>query len=90
VKNRKNAQNLASLSMAAAQAGVAHVLPDSMGGVEATARLLREGIHAQTGSFQGELFCLPGLTDNEITEAAEFLDIVYDTHELRLVFLGDA
>ena len=84
-KNQKNAQQLASVSTALASVGVAHVMPESLGGVEATARLIREGIIVPEGPFQGQEFKLASLSDEDITGASEYLEIVYDLHEIRLV-----
>lgn len=82
----QNAKMVASMSEALAALGVAHVLPDSMGGVEATARLLREGVIVPEGPFAGERFILSGMRDSEIEEIAEYLEIQYDTAGLRLVY----
>ncbi len=84
---QRNAQNLAQLSATLHQIGIAHVLPESLGGVEATARLLREGVIVDTGTWKDQEFSLI-LSDDEITRAAEYLDVVYDTHEIRLIYAG--
>lgn len=83
----QNAKMVASMSEALAALGVAHVIPDSMGGAEATARLLREGVIVPEGPFAGERFILSGMRDDEIEEVAEYLDIQYDETQLRLVFM---
>lgn len=83
----KNAKTIAQMSGALAALGVAHVIPDSMGGAEATARLLREGVTIAEGAMAGEVFVIPGMTDDHIEEVAEFLDVKYDRVELRLVFV---
>lgn len=85
-KAKANAQRIASTSSALASMGVAHVLPDSLGGVEATARLLREGVTVPDGIFAGQFFVLPNLTDDEITNASPYLEIIYDFAEVRLVY----
>ncbi|MEX2578703.1 MAG: type II secretion system protein [Verrucomicrobiales bacterium] len=83
---RQNAKNIAQMSEALAALGVAHVIPDSMGGVSATARLLREGIVVEKGGFAGEKFVLAGLLDDDIEEIGEFLEVQYHATELKLVF----
>ncbi len=84
-KNQRNAQQLASMSTALASIGVAHVMPESLGGVEATARLLREGVIVPEGPFEGQTFKLGSLSDTDINGASNYLDIVYDLTEIRLV-----
>lgn len=86
----QNAKMVASMSEALAALGVAHVIPDSMGGAEATARLLREGVIVPEGPFAGERFILSGMRDDEIEEVAEYLTIQYDETQLRLVFMQPA
>lgn len=82
----QNAKNVAQMSEALAALGVAHVIPDSMGGAEATARLLREGVIVPEGPMAGERFILSGMREGEIEETAEYLRIEYDETNLRLVF----
>ena len=82
----QNAKNVAQLSEALAALGVAHVIPDSMGGVEATARLMREGVIVPEGPMAGEKFLLSGMRDSEIEEVATYLTIQYDERNLRLVY----
>lgn len=82
----QNAKMIASMSEALAALGVAHVIPDSMGGPEATARLLREGVIIPEGPFAGERFILSGMRDSEIEAVADYLEIQYDETQLRLVF----
>jgi prepilin-type N-terminal cleavage/methylation domain-containing protein len=83
-KVTQNAKNIAALSSNLAAIGVAHVLPDSLGGIEATARLLREGVTVPEGPLAGQMFRMNGLTDEEITKAADKLRIVYAENELNL------
>lgn len=83
----KNAKTIAQMSGALAALGVAHVIPDSMGGAEATARLLREGVTVPEGVMEGEIFVIPGMTDEHIEEVGVFLDVKYDKRELRLEFV---
>ncbi|MCB1234758.1 MAG: hypothetical protein KDM91_06775 [Verrucomicrobiae bacterium] len=66
--------------------GVAHVIPESMGGVAATVRLLREGIIIPSGPMAGSPFRIPHIADEEIENVEEYLRIVYDYSELRLEF----
>ncbi len=82
----QNAKSISQMSAALAALGVAHVIPDSMGGVAATARLLREGVIVPEGPMAGEKFVLTGLDDSEIDFVAHFLFVQYDRRELRLVF----
>ncbi|MEM7011424.1 MAG: prepilin-type N-terminal cleavage/methylation domain-containing protein [Verrucomicrobiota bacterium] len=88
-KSQSNAQHIAQISSSLASMGVAHVLPDSLGGVEATARLLREGVTVPDGVFAGQFFVVSGLTDDEITEAAAYLQVIYDFAEVRLTYRAD-
>ncbi len=83
---RQNAKNIAQMSEALAGMGVAHVIPDSLGGVAATTRLLREGIVVPKGAFEGESFKLPGILDTDIDDISEFLSVQYFATELKLVF----
>ena len=56
VKVMVNAKNISDLSSKLAMVGVAHVLPESLGGIEATARLLREGVIVPEGPLAGQKF----------------------------------
>jgi prepilin-type N-terminal cleavage/methylation domain-containing protein len=82
----QNAKNIQQMSGALAALGVAHVIPDSMGGVAATARLLREGVIVPEGPMAGEKFVLSGLRDDEIDSISAYLYVQYDRKELRLIF----
>ncbi|MDF1753603.1 MAG: type II secretion system protein [Verrucomicrobiales bacterium] len=84
-KNLANAKHIERMSASLASLGVAHVIPDSMGGVEATARLLREGVKVPEGPMAGETFQLNGMSDNDISAVGELLRVQYDMRELRLV-----
>ena len=84
-KNLANAKQIEQVSAALAGMGVAHVIPESMGGVEATARLLREGVIVPEGPMAGEKLAVPGLRDSDIEELNDFLRVQYDMRELRLV-----
>lgn len=57
-----------------------------MGGVAATARLLREGVIVPEGPMAGEKFVLSGLRDDEIDSISIYLYVEYDRRELRLIF----
>ncbi|MBL9154128.1 MAG: type II secretion system protein [Verrucomicrobiales bacterium] len=87
-KAQRNAQNIAQVSSALDSLGIAHVLPDSLGGVEATARLLREGVTVDRGVFSGEQFIIAALTNEEIQYAARYLSVVYDLNQIRLIYAG--
>ena len=87
-KAHRNAQNIAQVSSALGTLGVAHVMPDSLGGVKATARLLREGVTISDGPLQGSLFIVPSLSNEEIDYAATYLSVVYDLNEIRLEYAG--
>ena len=82
----QNAKNIQQMSGALAALGVAHVIPDSMGGVAATARLLREGVIVPEGPMAGEKFVLSGLRDDEIDSISVYLYVQYDRKELRLIY----
>ena len=84
-KHLSNAKNIERMSAALASLGVAHVIPDSMGGVEATARLFREGVVVPEGPMAGEVFRLSAISDEDIAELGNFLRVQYDMQELRLV-----
>jgi len=85
-KSMANARHVESISAALGALGVAHVIPESLGGKEATIRLLREGVTVSEGPFSGQVFVIRSLSDKEVESAANYLEIVYDFHELRLAF----
>lgn len=85
-KAMANARHVESISAALGALGVAHVIPESLGGEEATIRLLREGVTVNEGPFTGQMFVIRALSDKEVEEAAKYLEIIYDYHELRLAF----
>lgn len=85
--NRQNAQRAVSISSQLSSIGVAHVLPESLGGVEATLRLLRLGIVVPDGEFQGKFFTVGEISDQNIEEAAEYIEIVFETEELQLGYV---
>lgn len=61
----QNAKNVAPRSESLAALSVAHVIPDSIGGAEATARFLREGVVVPEGPMAGERFILPGMKEKK-------------------------
>lgn len=71
-RNRRNAQEMASLCIAAQAAGVSFVVP---GDPAQTARNAVIGATATNGSFAGKTFRLPGLQEEEIVAAAYYLDV---------------
>jgi type IV pilus assembly protein PilA len=71
-RNRRNAQEMASLCIAAQAAGVSFVVP---GDPAQTARNAVIGATATKGSFAGKTFRLPGLQEEEILDAAYYLDV---------------
>lgn len=85
-KDRQNAKLLSTLSASLSALGVAHVMPDSLGGVKATARLLREGVVVSEGAMAGEKFIMAALSDNDIDGLEQFLKVRYGVRELSLVF----
>ena len=85
----KNAKEISSMSKSLSALGVAHVVPDSMGGVKATARLLSVGVIVPQGPLQGERFQVSGLSAEEIDKTLDYLDISYNGTELSLNFVGD-
>ena len=65
-KAKQNAQNTARISGALSAAGVEHVVPESLGGAEATTRLLRRGITVSQGPMAGAHFGMPNLSEEEV------------------------
>ena len=88
---KKNAQNMGSVSASLSGLGVAHVIPESLGGTEATCRLLRHGIEIPDGPMQGTYFSVAGVSDDDIPSVAVYLDISYkDLYVLRMIYNGNA
>lgn len=83
---KRHAQDIADISAQLAAVEVIHVIPVSMGGVEATARYIREGITVYDGPFAGKMFKGPSLTDDEIAKVAVYLQPIYEADDLRLAF----
>ena len=88
---KKNAQQMGSVSASLSGLGVAHVIPESLGGTEATCRLLRHGIAIPNGPMQGTYFGVPGVSDDDIPSVAVYLDISYqDLYVLRMIYDANA
>ncbi len=86
-RDRSNAQNIATVSAAVAALGVIHVFPESLGGKEASVRLLREGVTVTSGPFAGQRFMIKALTDEEIRQAVQYLEVMSEGGELRLAYI---
>jgi prepilin-type N-terminal cleavage/methylation domain-containing protein len=71
-RNRRNAQEIVSLCVAAQAAGISFVVP---GDPVQTARNAVSGAKATKGSFAGKTFRLPGMQEKEILGAAYYLDV---------------
>ncbi len=87
-KDKANAKHVESVSQSLAAIGVAHVIPESLGGIEATIRLLRAGVVVSQGPFAGQTFMLRSLSDREVSGAARHLSLIYDEKEIRLTYSG--
>ena len=72
-RDRRNAQEIASLCQAAKAAGVELAVADDP---VLTAQLAVTGKEAEGGAFDGKTFKLPGLADDDVESAAFFLDVV--------------
>jgi len=78
-KNKRNAQEIATLAATACAASASFIVP---GDKRATIVNLRSGVAPTTGAFRGYNFRVPGLSDTDITGAMSFLtltdsDLVY-------------
>jgi len=88
---RRNAQNLASFSAVLSSLGVAHVIPESLGGKEATCRLIKHGVIVPSGPMKGTYYGIPGLPEERIPSAAVYLEISYENlYVLRMIYDGNA
>ena len=85
-KDRMNAKQMEQMSGTLASLGVAHVMPESLGGVPATARLLREGVIVPEGPMAGEKFIMSALQDDDIESLEDYLKVRYDMRELSLQY----
>ena len=81
---RRNAQSTVSVSTKLSSIGVAHVLPESLGGAEATTRLLRRGVRVPDGPLQGQYFGIDAMSDEDIASAAIFMEILFNDDVLQL------
>jgi prepilin-type N-terminal cleavage/methylation domain-containing protein len=78
-KDKRNAQEIATLAATANAAGASFIVA---GDERATIVNLRVGVSPTSGAFRGQIFRIPGVSDNEITGAMKFLtlndtDLVY-------------
>lgn len=71
-RNRRNAQEMMSMCQCAKAAGIIFAAADDP---VQTARNAAAGATAAKGIFAGKTFKLPGLTDDEVVEAAYYLDV---------------
>ena len=71
-KDKRKAQELASLATMASAAGADFIVP---GDEQATIVNLRTGVTPTKGAFQGRLFIIPGLSDTDITNAMNYLTL---------------
>lgn len=71
-KNRRNAQELASVCTCAQVAGLNFVIEDDL---LATIRNIRLGGSPADGSFLGRKFCVSGLDDADVEATAKHLEI---------------
>jgi hypothetical protein len=60
------------------------VLPESLGGAEATTRLLRRSIKVPVGPMQGKYFRIDGMSDENIQAAAIFMKIIFNDNVFQL------
>ena len=72
-RDRRNAQEIASTAAAASAAGlVSMIVP---GDAVETARNIAQGATATLGAFSGKVFRVPGMSDEDVVNAAYFLDV---------------
>ena len=69
-KDKRNAQEIASVAAMANAAGASFIVPDDE---EATIANLRDGTAPATGAFRGRIFRIPDMHDAEIKGAMRFL-----------------
>lgn len=69
-KDKRNAQEIASIAAMATAAGASFIVPDDE---QATIANLRDGIAPATGAFRGRTFRIPNIQDTEIKGAMRFL-----------------
>ena len=85
-KTQRNAQQTAQISSNLSSLDVVHVLPESLGGAEATTRLIKQGLHIEDGSMDGVYLGFPNLGESEVQPASEYLEVVFDGTSLRLEY----
>ena len=83
-----NAIEADTVSTGLAVEGVAHVLPESLGGKEGTLRFMKVGITVQREGRQ-TTYGLPSLPEKHITPVAQLVEPVFDTAEVRLDYRGE-
>jgi len=72
IKNRRNAQTIASVAATASVAGAEFIVP---GDVRASAVNLRAGAFPNAGIFKGKEFKLPPMGDREFDGAIGYLEL---------------
>ena len=87
---KRNAQTTVGVSAKLSSIGVAHVLPESLGGAEATTRLLRRGIRVPDGPMQGQYYGIDYISDENIEAAAIFMEILFNHDVLQLGYNPNA
>lgn len=80
-KDKRNAQEIASVAAVANAAGAPFVVP---GNEQATIENLREGCSPSQGAFKGKVFKLPSLGEPEILGAMRFLALNDSELQYRL------
>lgn len=80
-KDKRNAQEIASVAAIAKAAGAPFVVP---GNEQATIENLREGCSPSQGAFKGKVFKLPSLGEPEILGAMRFLALNDSELQYRL------
>ena len=71
-RDRRNAQELASISMMAQAAGLNFVQDESV--LDTVRAIVRGGMPVR-GAMKGRIFVVPGLSDEDIKAAAKYLSI---------------
>ncbi|MCB0220378.1 MAG: type II secretion system protein [Chrysiogenetes bacterium] len=80
-KDKRNAQEIASVAAIASAAGASFVVP---GDEKATIVNLKNGCSPSTGAFKGRVFKLPNLGEPEINGAMRFLALNDSELQYRL------
>jgi len=84
-KDKRNAQEIASVAAMASAAGASFVVS---GDERATISNLRGGVAPDSGAFRGRTFQLGSMADSEITGALRFLVMVNDELQYRMTAGG--